>query len=103
MHIIRIPRGEFMWMTIKVYKHVTYPQTTSELIKDNHRLTFIIIKGMIIIRDSIDIGIAVFINDAPCLSSTRRTIYVSNIHITELILILFFTEHLADPINLLYV
>ena len=79
---VEIAAREEEWITVKVIEHITVFQATSELLKNKYVLAIIGIEGMLIVSDTVTIGISVFIHNGAGFTGSRMTENVSNMEVT---------------------
>ena len=74
-------------------------QAAAKFLKNKHILTIVGIKGVLIIRDTVTVFIAVFIHDTTSFTAAGFTEYVGYFEVTPAVFELRITVHGADTLH----
>lgn len=76
---VGITAGQGNGVAVQVYKHILNGQTAAELLKNQYVLSFVTVKGVCIVCDAVDIGIAVLLHNAARLADACFTVNIGGV------------------------
>ena len=94
--LVGIPAGQLHRIAVQIVEHGSEGEAAAELLEQNHILPLVVVEGVGVVRDPVDLGIAVLLHDAAGFSCAGFAPDVGGGQLAEVIFVFGFQNGLAS-------